>query len=117
MEDMHSHYVIDGPISGPWMSFMLAGIIIGYLVIAYQFAVTRRKLNRGEFIKVDGHPAVAFRQLMYIFIFCSLSGYMPRLIDFPEWLMIVIHSLLFIFTWSYILSRQAVVIAGALIRD
>jgi heme A synthase len=103
---MHTQYDIDG-LPGLFMQFFLFSIIIGYIVIAFQFW---RKRN--------GDPVArrALGRLFFIFILCSFAGYLPRLVDFPNWLMVVIHALLFFFTWSYVLARQAEVIADSLER-
>lgn len=111
---MHVHYDIDGPL-GDVVVALLVGIIVGYLIIAWQFWRHSRNDHMGAAPPV-GSARSAFVRLMTIFILCSLCGYIPRLIPVPIPVMVFLHIALFAVTWRYILGRQVVLIAGALSR-
>lgn len=106
--DFHASYTIPGW-PGFAMQVFLVGIILGYHIIAWQFW---RNVKAAT-----GRAAIAFFQLVAIFLFCSYAGYGPRLVQVPDWLFVVFHGLLFFATWWYVLSRQAAVIAEAMSRN
>lgn len=111
---MHVHY----DITGPWgliMEACLVGIILGYFLIGWQFWTARAEAMREAVLRQSGAKA-AVTKLMVTFIFCALSGYLPRLVPFPDALLIAVHIVLVTATWSYALTRQAVIIATALNR-
>ena len=118
LHSFSTNYSVDG-----WpavaLQFSLVIIVLGYLVIAFQFWLARKHkpagstspLNREE---LQHRARRAFLQLMLIFIFCAISGYFPRLIHFEDWLFVGVHLVLASATWWYILSRQAEIIAEAM---
>jgi hypothetical protein len=119
MHSFEAHYSATG-----WPAVVLhaaiALIIVGYLIIAFQFWLAKK--SHGSGAPMAGVSAVflreragrAFMQLLVIFILCGLSGYVPRLISVPINLFILTHVLLAAAAWRYILSRQAVIIAVAM---
>jgi hypothetical protein len=78
---------------------LLAIIIIAYFGIAYQFW-TRRKGVGG------GRATTALTQLVIIFVFCALCGYLPRLIALPEMVLIASHAVLAVAAWAYLFAGQ-----------
>lgn len=117
MHDFHASYSAEG-----WQAILLNAalglIVIGCFVIAFQFYLARRPHN-GHTLAIEGQylrsrARRAFLQLLLIFLFSGVSGYLPRLIAFPMPLFVATHVLLAAATWWYILSRQAVVIAEAM---
>lgn len=112
---MHVHYEIAG-LGGQLMQVFLPGIILAYLCIAGQFWAARRRLKAGLVNATGGDPIKAFGYLVAIFVLCSLSGYLPRMVVFPDGLMVLIHGALFACSWAFVLTRQTVVIAATLAR-
>lgn len=90
-------------------AFILVGIIIGYLVIAWQF--------RGLWTKTESKQSKAklsLGLLIAVFVLCAISGYAPRIIEFPLVVHLATHCVLLTATWWFILTRQASKIAKAL---
>jgi hypothetical protein len=119
---IHAHYDLVG-LPAFLMQIFLVGIVLGYLLIAWQFwqAATWSKRPSIKAVAADdglitSRARTAFFQLLLIFVFCSCSGYLPRLISFPLQLFFWMHAALFAATWWFVLSRQAVVIAEAMSR-
>ena len=77
---------------------LLLIIITAYLGIAFQFW-TRRRL-------VNGHATTALAQLVVIFVFCAICGYLPRLIPVPLPLLLLAHFILAGCAWAYLFSGQ-----------
>jgi cbb3-type cytochrome oxidase subunit 3 len=75
---------------------LLVIIIVAYLGIAFQFW-TRRKGTAGR-------ATTALAQLVVIFVFCALCGYLPRLVALPEALLIAAHLVLATAAWAYFFS-------------
>lgn len=118
--DFHASYTIPG-FFGFAIQVFLVGIIFGYLLIAWQFwnaskPIAARPMARVDAELLEERARTAFKQLMLIFILCSMSGYIPRLVKVPDWAFVFLHGSLFFATWWYVLSRQAVVIAEAMAR-
>ena len=90
-------------------SFLLVAIIIAYFVIAWQF--------RGLWKKTESKKAKAkfgLALLIAVFVLCSLSGYLPRVVSIPILLQDASHVILAVASWWFILTRQAARIAEAL---
>ena len=77
---------------------LLITIILAYLGIAWQFWTRRRGSS--------GRATTALGQLVVIFVFCALCGYLPRLVDVPPLLLIVAHAVLAASAWAYMLMGQ-----------
>jgi hypothetical protein len=77
---------------------LLITIIVAYLGIAYQFWTRRRAAT--------GRATTALGQLVIIFVFCALCGYLPRLIEVPQAVLLVAHAVLAASAWAYMLSGQ-----------
>lgn len=77
---------------------LLLIIILAYLGIAFQFW-TRRRSARGR-------ATTALTQLVVIFVFCAFCGYLPRLVQIPEALLIAAHAVLATAAWAYFFSGQ-----------
>ena len=77
---------------------LLLIIITAYLGIAFQFW-TRRRL-------VNGRATTALAQLVVIFVFCAVCGYLPRLIAVPMPLLLLAHFILAASAWAYLFSGQ-----------
>lgn len=75
---------------------LLVIIIVAYLGIAFQFW-TRRKGTAGR-------ATTALGQLVVIFVFCALCGYLPRLVALPQALLIAAHVVLATSAWAYFFS-------------
>jgi hypothetical protein len=90
---MHAGHALD-----PFLDGLLVTIVIAYLGIAYQFW-TRRKGS-------DGRATRALGQLVVIFVFCAVCGYVPRLVDIPAAALLVAHAVLAAAAWAYMLSGQ-----------
>lgn len=75
---------------------LLVIIIIAYLGIAFQFWTRRRG--------TAGRATTALGQLVVIFVFCALCGYLPRLVALPEALLIAAHVVLATSAWAYFFS-------------
>ena len=75
---------------------LLVIIIIAYLGIAFHFW-TRRKGTAGR-------ATTALGQLVVIFVFCALCGYLPRLVALPAALLIAAHVVLATSAWAYFFS-------------
>jgi hypothetical protein len=75
---------------------LLVIIIIAYLGIAFQFWTRRRG--------TAGRATTALGQLVVIFVFCALCGYLPRLVALPEALLIAAHIVLATSAWAYFFS-------------
>ena len=91
---MHDHMpnlVFDG---------ILLTIIIAYLGIALQFWARRRSAPAG------GRATSALNQLVVIFVFCAVCGYLPRIAPIPALPLLVAHVVLACAAWAYLLSRQ-----------
>jgi hypothetical protein len=82
----------------PILDGLLITIIFAYLGIAYQFW-TRRKGS-------DGRATRALGQLVVIFVFCAVCGYVPRLVEIPAAVLLVAHAVLAAAAWAYLLSGQ-----------
>lgn len=104
MDHFHTGYELEG-IWAVLVNLSVPLIIIGYLIIAWQFWGASR---------ANTVAARAMRQLLAIFIFCSIAGYAPRVVDFPEWAFVVVHVFLALITWRYVMARQAETIAEAM---
>jgi hypothetical protein len=83
---------------GPFQDALLITIIIAYLGIAFQFW-TRRK-------GAEGRATRALGQLVVIFVFCAVCGYLPRLFEIPASLLLVAHAVLAASAWGYMLTGQ-----------
>lgn len=114
---MHVHYDIPGW-PGIVLQAALLAIILGYIMIAWQFWSARDIVvcDASEHLEDQEGAHKAVTQLFIIFILCALCGYAPRLIPFPAELMVGLHVLLAGVTWIYARSRQSVLIARALAR-
>jgi hypothetical protein len=77
---------------------LLITIVVAYLGIAYQFWTRRRS--------VSGRATTALGQLVIIFVFCALCGYLPRLVELPQAVLLVAHAVLAAAAWAYMLSGQ-----------
>jgi glycerol-3-phosphate acyltransferase PlsY len=75
---------------------LLVIIIVAYLGIAFQFWTRRRG--------TAGRATTALGQLVVIFVFCALCGYLPRLVALPEALLISAHVVLAAAAWAYFFS-------------
>jgi hypothetical protein len=75
---------------------LLLIIIIAYLGIAYQFWVRRKGTS--------GRATRALGQLVVIFVFCAVCGYVPRLIELPPTAILVAHVILATAAWAYMFS-------------
>jgi hypothetical protein len=82
----------------PILDGLLITIIFAYLGIAYQ-VWTRRKGS-------DGRATRALGQLVVIFVFCAVCGYVPRLVEIPAAVLLVAHAVLAAAAWAYLLSGQ-----------
>lgn len=82
----------------PILDGLLITIIFAYLGIAYQFWTRRR----GS----DGRATRALGQLVVIFVFCAVCGYVPRLVDIPATVLLAAHAVLAAAAWAYLLSGQ-----------
>jgi hypothetical protein len=82
----------------PILNGLLITIIIAYLAIAYQFWTRRRG--------AEGRATRALGQLVVIFVFCAVCGYIPRLISIPAEVLLVAHAVLAAAAWAYMLSGQ-----------
>lgn len=83
---------------GPVLDGLLLTIIIAYFGIALQFWTRRRGTN--------GRATRALGQLVVIFVFCAICGYLPRLIDIPTLPLIAAHAVLAVAAWAYWLTGQ-----------
>jgi hypothetical protein len=77
---------------------LLITIVVAYLGIAYQFWTRRRSAT--------GRATTALGQLVIIFVFCALCGYLPRLVELPQGVLLVAHTVLAAAAWAYMLSGQ-----------
>jgi hypothetical protein len=75
---------------------LLIIIIVAYLGIAFQFWTRRRG--------TAGRATTALGQLVVIFVFCALCGYLPRLVALPEALLVAAHVVLAAAAWAYFFS-------------
>jgi hypothetical protein len=75
---------------------LLIIIIVAYLGIAFQFW-TRRQGTAGRATRALG-------QLVVIFVFCAMCGYLPRLVALPEALLVSAHLVLAGAAWAYFFS-------------
>jgi hypothetical protein len=91
--DMHAGHGLN-----PILDGLLITIIIAYLAIAYQFWSRRRG--------AEGRATRALGQLVVIFVFCAVCGYVPRLVAIPAELLLVAHAVLAAAAWAYMLSGQ-----------
>jgi hypothetical protein len=82
----------------PILNGLLITIIIAYLAIAYQFWTRRRG--------AEGRATRALGQLVVIFVFCAVCGYIPRLVAIPAEVLLVAHAVLAAAAWAYMLSGQ-----------
>jgi hypothetical protein len=82
----------------PILDGLLITIIIAYLGIAYQFWSRRRG--------AEGRATRALGQLVVIFVFCAVCGYVPRLVEIPAEALLVAHAVLAAAAWAYMLSGQ-----------
>ncbi|MFN3388879.1 MAG: hypothetical protein ACK40O_08085 [Allosphingosinicella sp.] len=83
---------------GPVLDGLLLTIIIAYLGIALQFWTRRRGTN--------GRATRALGQLVVIFVFCAICGYLPRLIEIPALPLLAAHAVLAVAAWAYWLTGQ-----------
>jgi hypothetical protein len=77
---------------------LLLIIITAYLGIAFQFWTRRRLTN--------GRATTALAQLVVIFVFCAICGYLPRLIEIPLPLLLGAHLVLAASAWTYLFAGQ-----------
>ena len=77
---------------------LLLIIIMAYFGIAFQFWTRRRSTT--------GRATTALAQLVVIFIFCAICGYLPRLIDVPMPLLLLAHMVLAASAWTYLFAGQ-----------
>ena len=86
---------------------MIILIIVGYLVIAFQFYREAKKSegNKGK---------KAMFLLLGIFVLCTFAGYLPQLITMPFVVELAIHTALILATWWFIFTNQAALIMKAL---
>ena len=82
----------------PVLDGLLLTIIIAYLGIAFQFWSRRRGAN--------GRATRALGQLVVIFVFCAICGYLPRLVEIPALALLAAHAVLAVAAWAYWLSGQ-----------
>lgn len=82
----------------PILHGLLITIIVAYLGIAYQFWTRRRG--------ADGRATRALGQLVVIFVFCAVCGYIPRLVEIPATVLLFAHAVLAAAAWAYMLSGQ-----------
>lgn len=77
---------------------LLLIIITAYLGIAFQFWTRRRSST--------GRATTALAQLVVIFVFCAVCGYLPRLVPVPMSLLLLAHVILAASAWAYLFSGQ-----------
>lgn len=77
---------------------LLLIIILAYFGIAFQFWTRRRG--------TAGRATTALTQLVVIFVFCALCGYLPRLVPLPDPVLIASHAVLAAAAWAYLLAGQ-----------
>ena len=77
---------------------LLLIIITAYLGIAFQFWTRRRMAS--------GRATTALAQLVVIFVFCAICGYLPRLIEVPMPLLLTAHLVLAASAWTYLFAGQ-----------
>jgi hypothetical protein len=77
---------------------LLLIIITAYLGIAFQFWTRRRTTN--------GRATTALAQLVVIFVFCAICGYLPRLVEIPVPLLLGAHLVLAASAWTYLFAGQ-----------
>ena len=80
-------------------------ISLAYFVIAGQFYWSSRKLA--------GPAAVAAKQLVGIFVFCAICGYITKLVEMDHIYVLIFHFILLCFSWAYMISNQVGKIAHA----
>ena len=90
---MHAAHELEPIVDG-----LLLTIIIAYLGIAYQFWTRRRGVN--------GRATRALSQLVVIFVFCTVCGYLPRLVEIPATALLAAHAVLAGAAWAYLLAGQ-----------
>jgi hypothetical protein len=90
---MHADHALN-----PLLDGLLVTIIVAYLGIAYQFWTRRRE--------AQGRATRALVQLVVIFVFCAVCGYVPRLLEIPAPLLLAAHAVLAVAAWAYMLSGQ-----------
>lgn len=88
-------------------TFVIALIIISYIVIAAQFFIAARNSDRSE-------GRTAMFMLLSIFIFCAVCGYLPRLLEIPSHFELITHVSLVVMSWWFIITNQAAHIMKAL---
>jgi hypothetical protein len=81
-----------------FLDALLLIIITAYFGIAFQFW-TRRRI-------ASGRATTALAQLVVIFVFCAICGYLPRLIDIPLPLLLTAHIVLAVSAWTYLFAGQ-----------
>ena len=77
---------------------LLLIIITAYFGIAFQFWTRRRSTT--------GRATTALAQLVVIFVFCAICGYLPRLVDVPLPVLLVAHVVLAASAWAYLFAGQ-----------
>jgi hypothetical protein len=90
---MHGEYG-----GNPILDGLLITIIVAYLGIAYQFWTRRKGAN--------GRATRALGQLVIIFVFCAICGYIPRLVEIPLVVLLLAHAVLAAAAWAYLMSGQ-----------
>jgi hypothetical protein len=81
-----------------FLDALLLIIITAYLGIAFQFW-TRRRMT-------SGRATTALAQLVVIFVFCAICGYLPRLVEVPMPLLLAAHLILAASAWTYLFAGQ-----------
>lgn len=105
---MHAHVIPEYLV--PIFSFLMAGISVGYLIIAYQYRLLFSHVDHNK------RAVKSLRLLILIFLMCSISRYGFKLFgEAAAAIEIASHSLLFVVTWMYILTNQAGIVANALV--
>jgi hypothetical protein len=90
---MHATHELEPIVDG-----LLLTIVVAYLGIAYQFW-SRRK-------GAEGRATRALGQLVVIFVFCAICGYVPRLVELPAPALLIAHAVLATAAWAYLLTGQ-----------
>lgn len=83
-------------------------IIIGYLIIAWQF--------RGLWMGERSWARIGLGFLIAVFVLCACSGYLPGVISVPVWVQKLTHIVLLGATWAFIISGTAITIEKKLDR-
>lgn len=77
---------------------LLVIIVTAYLGIAFQFWTRRRTTS--------GRATTALAQLVVIFVFCAICGYLPRLMEVPMPALLGAHLILAASAWTYLFAGQ-----------